>query len=272
MVGLRSVSVASNKLTGVILPQIVNAWANCFHFKFDGNSGIVNPPCEGSSACPENSACEQTAELRFGVFDFQCTCQTGYVNEANQEIQDVPILGTCLETIPLEVTRITSTSLHAQSQSPAEGFGVLYNLEKFVSSTRREAVSVYTNLPTVEYVENYAPYDFANLDPGSRYVIKATIMNSSTVVHPEYDPAVVAAETTCNCVESPDGDTSGRPREVSLEQVGGHVLFSFVDNSRCEEAFSFSRRLVDPDSLLPIDGENVSVLCQSKLWMFPISH
>ena len=76
-----------------------------------------------------------------------------------------------------------------------------------------------------------------DLRPGYRYTITAKFRPFGG----SYNESV-EAPTVLSCSGISDtADLTGRPRNFQVHQMNGHVMFQFVDNSLCEEAFSFSR-------------------------------
>ena len=105
---------------------------------------LLHPLASRQQNCPTNSTCEPGEEIRFGFLEALCECEPSFVNEGNPDTQDVPIGGSCMETIPIEMTHVSSTSTSVSAQRPGDGDAVQFNLEMFVSGARRESLSVYT--------------------------------------------------------------------------------------------------------------------------------
>ena len=107
----------------------------------------------------------------------------------------------------------------------------------------------------------------SNLDPGRRYTVEFEGYDTSgSEVYTNIRKMVGIAVTHCGCsdtdyakrtngeqiLDSGNAENSttftGTPRDFSVYQEQGYVLFEFVDDSRCEEAFAFTR---DSDSFVP---------------------
>lgn len=71
-------------------------------------------------------------------------------------------------------------------------------------------------------------------------------------VHPEGDTKAVqkivaSTHCCCDCDSNIVGDTTGRPIGLKAYQVNGHVMFNFTDNSRCAEAYAFTRSALEDE-------------------------
>lgn len=83
----------------------------------------------------------------------------------------------------------------------------------------------------------------ADLRPGYRYTITVQYDDNlilDEVISEGLETIVVPTVLSCSG-DSSTGDLTGRPRNLQILQKSGHVMFEFLDNSLCEEAFSFSR-------------------------------
>lgn len=79
---------------------------------------------------------------------------------------------------------------------------------------------------------------FDSLNPGSRYKLFAEFPEES---FPDPTSEEVVTKCYCSIFEGEDGDDTGRPDDAISFQKNGHVMFRFLDNSRCEDAYSFAR-------------------------------
>lgn len=79
--------------------------------------------------------------------------------------------------------------------------------------------------------ESYTVVTFIGLNPGRKYLVTANTDGFLTF------PIV----PSCSCEAITGRDHTGRPKNLKFTQDRGHVKFSFVDNSKCETGFSFSR-------------------------------
>ena len=95
--------------------------------------------------------------------------------------------------------------------------------------------------------------EVSQLRPGFRYNI--TILPSNDI--PLERPLSLASVTACDCNDALV-DNTGRPQNLNITQTKGHVTFEFKDNSRCEEAFSFTRVSLVEEFLLDFAENAVS--------------
>ena len=63
----------------------------------------------------------------------------------------------------------------------------------------------------------------------------------------EFENVTFPIVPSCSCDAITNPDKTGRPKNLIVYQVQGHVMFKFDDNSKCEAAFSFSRFLGYPE-------------------------
>ena len=137
---------------------------------------------------------------------------------------------------------------------------------------------------TIQVPSNYQnrtkfEYAFANLIPGVEYEVQLTPWNTSTEMEVSGTKQKTTAITycCCNCNASIKDDTSGRPVDLNVSQELGKVMFKFVDNSRCSEAFAFSRSEVgaefmdnDDETLKQAFTPNYNYVARKRCGMAPI--
>ena len=106
-----------------------------------------------------------------------------------------------------------------------------------------------------------------NLEPGQRYCVEYKGYDASNKeVYTDIRRMEGCFVTHCGCSDTDyarstentdviDGGNAessatltGAPRDFQVEQKEGYITFNFVDDSRCEDAFAFSR---DGDSFVP---------------------
>lgn len=84
----------------------------------------------------------------------------------------------------------------------------------------------------------------SDLRPGFRYTISMQYTDNHLNRYEEnsgvLDTIVLPAVLSCSG-DSGTSDLTGRPRNLQIKQQDGYVFFEFIDNSLCEEGFSFSR-------------------------------
>ena len=78
-------------------------------------------------------------------------------------------------------------------------------------------------------------FTFSGLIPGKKYLAKFTNFQSP---QPNVDFPIIPS---CSCQSLTNPDQTGRPRNLVISQDRGHVQFKFLDNSKCENGFSFTR-------------------------------
>ena len=67
-------------------------------------------------------------------------------------------------------------------------------------------------------------------------------INAGKGIDMNRDEEVFIGLVSCSCSEE-DNDLTGMPRDLKATQNMGQVTFNFKDNSKCEDSFSFSRRI-----------------------------
>ncbi|CAB9504895.1 Cupin superfamily protein [Seminavis robusta] len=93
---------------------------------------------------------------------------------------------------------------------------------------------------------------FNGLRPGSKY--QYTISDDAGEVF--FDGAHQVTYCCCDCeVSTQHDDTTGRPIDISVNQTLGVVTFEFVDNSRCSEAYAFTRTEVGNGEFVKADAK-----------------
>mmetsp|Transcript_21609 Transcript_21609/g.27877 ORF Transcript_21609/g.27877 Transcript_21609/m.27877 type:complete len:1916 (+) Transcript_21609:457-6204(+) len=100
-------------------------------------------------------------------------------------------------------------------------------------------------------------YKFSGLDPGHRYNIEFSYIDTSGEEKDTKLPAV----TSCSACSN-SADKTGPPNDFNITQDGGHVMFSFKDCSVCEEAYSFTRTSYE-------EGNNVAVSFTRDYFFIP---
>lgn len=76
------------------------------------------------------------------------------------------------------------------------------------------------------------------LKPGKRYNAVVKVRNDGISAP---TPVSFPIVPSCSCDALTNPDKTGRPKDLVILQEQGHVMFNFIDNSRCETAFSFTR-------------------------------
>ena len=83
-----------------------------------------------------------------------------------------------------------------------------------------------------------AKVHISGLKAGRRYMANVKVEESDTPAAYTVSFPIVPS---CSCDALTNPDKTGRPKGLEIFQDQGHVMFTFIDNSRCETAFSFTR-------------------------------
>lgn len=193
-----------------------------------------------AGVCPKDSTCARDAS--------SCVCHDGYTSELDgtKTIFSHTSGDSCLPA---------SVSLHQEISGTSFTFNVdnskRQKFNKFrIAMTREDAHSPdQAPLSVHDYDKKIATstdttfkYTFENLMAGMRYDATFTPIDSNgNVISGELvQKTNVATHCCCVCESSIQKDTSGRPLDFAAYQVRGQVMFEFVDNSRCAEAYAFT--------------------------------
>lgn len=163
-----------------------------------------------------------------------CVCKNGFVNSGPNGGTILEEGFSCISSLEAENVEVTSDSIrfHILETTADE-----YTETKLMKRANENDVEItltssklnQTNSGTIMF------YTLSQLEPGIRYTITLSNKNNSGK---EYSfPAV----TTCSCSNNDSIDRTGRPKDLNATQENGHVMFTFIDNSKCEEAFSITR-------------------------------
>ena len=105
--------------------------------------------------------------------------------------------------------------------------------------------------------DNKVQKTFTNLEPGTRYQVEYKAYGGDHVEVYSKDKAIMRnAVTHCGCSTATYGESeadtvatnpgfAGTPKNFQISQKLGIVTFSFVADSRCEEAYAFDRKVSD---------------------------
>lgn len=171
-----------------------------------------------------------------------CYCNEGYISKETGALLLVNDQDECEESLASWnlVEEYNSITLKSKTISSLSNMGlarhsiddpvVIQNIH-YLRTTGTECVSDSTN-------DCYS-HSFQQLEPGRRYHISFAFTADAPDNSGSMDfPAV----TACSCTVPPEtDDKSGKPTDLTIFQEQGYVTFEFRDNSRCEEAYSFTR-------------------------------
>ena len=199
--------------------------------------------CREQNGCPENSYCTNTAG------DYSCTCNPGYVHPESGGAQ-VPKFATCVESVRFEPHAVVPLSFKMDISKVGTNKAVTINLFQVAEGAANLLVPVqrYSKMKsTFSSFSQVQTFSFDDLTPGARYKVELTLDDTDVTKTSDY----VITKCFCEVLEGERGspDESGRPENAVATQEEGFIMFTFVDNSRCEDAYSFSR--IDPEATPP---------------------
>jgi hypothetical protein len=136
-----------------------------------------------------------------------------------------------------------------------------YKVEAYKKGSATELLPLHSVHGTTIDQGETVSLTLENLEPGRRYTMNLTAYedaNGTIEVYTTENAMDSIAVTHCGCSEGEyqrntvNGKTdsvraegnatwTGAPEDFKIFQEDGHVMFTFKDNSRCEEAYAFSR-------------------------------
>jgi len=196
--------------------------------------------CQEDNGCPVNSFCTNV------VGDYKCTCEAGYLHPASGGAQ-VPKFGTCEESVSFQPHSIAPFSFMMDISRVGTNKNVMLSLYQVAEGAADLLVPVQQHAKidaTFTSFSDLQTFTFDGLNPGSRYKLTLTYNDDSL----EKTSDFVITKCFCSILDGDDQttDDTGRPDNAIVRQQEGFVMFTFLDNSRCEDAYSFSR--VDPNA------------------------
>ncbi|CAB9509704.1 Cupin superfamily protein [Seminavis robusta] len=113
--------------------------------------------------------------------------------------------------------------------------------------------STVQNVVALDPAKDIYKTTFSGLRPGTKY--QYTIRDFSNTSDVFFENAHQVTYCCCDCeVSTQHDDTTGRPIDIRIHQVLGVVTFEFVDNSRCSEAYAFTRTEVGAGEFVKADA------------------
>ena len=126
-----------------------------------------------------------------------------------------------------------------------------------------DEVKTEINIAEVLFTKYESPvgdytFVFSELDPSAQYSIDFQLPN--TINEPSFHSCSVVTSCSCSSTNNATGvvETTGRPTHFEVFQDLGHVSFSFIDNSLCDEAYSFERFDDVNEFMSPFVGKGIS--------------
>ena len=180
------------------------------------------------------------------IFQVQCRCTTGFLAFNNDEgLTDVlrpQENDVCVPAIESGNAAVTSHSFTITIKSSKvvdtkRTSLIRHELDKDepVPITEKISRSVNAREPSMQYIL------VKDLLPGYRYTIDVEYYDDLLQSGEKTRRLSVPLVTTCTGDNSVTDDLTGRPRNLQVFQRNGYVMYTFQDNSVCEEGFSFSR-------------------------------
>lgn len=110
---------------------------------------------------------------------------------------------------------------------------------------------------SISSVTGEITFVFAELDPSAQYSID---FKHDAIHEDAFHSCSVITSCSCSSTNEVTGivETTGRPTNFTVYQNDAHVMFSFVDNSWCDEAYSFERFDDVNEFMSPFVGKGTS--------------
>lgn len=197
--------------------------------------------CRETFLCPAQSSCSNT------VGNYECKCIAGFMNPITRGFaipKEDPacVLGTLFNVSNIEFNSFSS-GIFSINVTAANVSFTLFSIASEAGDLEVE-VKIHTRIlnftrglianPVSPNISKILLLDA--LTPGTQY--KMLIQTPKVFI----SPIII---TKCYC-EKVAGDDSGMPKVAFASQDNGFVTFTFQDNSRCEEAYSFSQTSIEP--------------------------
>jgi len=180
-----------------------------------------------------------------------CMCNDGYVNSGSNGGKILEDGYSCISSLHADNVKVTSESIQFQILNSTANDYTEMELKKRASPNDIGIeLTLSENLAIINF-SNMKKYTLSQLEPGSRYTV--TFLKSNDSSQSLSFPVV----TSCSC-DHDDIDKTGRPKDVRIVQNNGYVMFNFKDNSKCEEAFSFTRSDYAEEFLADVSEYGVS--------------
>ena len=217
-------------------------------------------------ACPKNSECDSS-----GTY---CECNSGFLSD---------------DDIPVKIVDSDSATLcipNEESDQDVTGESFLMTVHNREEATKyrimctrlgeadRPPLSVAPHDGRVVVVADkdaeLFQYNFDGLLSGKKYRAKLEPLDDDEKEKKtDFDLSTSAVtHCCCDCPSDNKKDVSGRPDGFQVNQQSGQITFAFKDNSRCAEAYAFTRTdLVEEFD--GIDDESKKTVFTSNYYYYP---
>lgn len=193
------------------------------------------------AGCPENSH----LFIDGHTLEPGCRCVAGY-RSSKYDREDVKIDDACTPVAELQVKtgatwlEANVTNIDMTRYNNAYGFNV--ELYKLVRSSRS---TVYPGHGE-KIKKEQAILEAQGLQPGRWYSLHMVPINAAEeVLKMEEGKIQNSILTHCSCSNTDGaGDNTGTPLSLNITQKEGFILFSFRDDSVCEDSYAFTREPV----------------------------
>jgi hypothetical protein len=195
-----------------------------------------------TSACHADATCTNT------VGSYNCKCNEGYGD------------GFTCSVFQIE-TSIGYNSLTMTIAEPLKNFPNAdhYKVKAYKKGSATELLPVHSVHDTTIQQGANVSLTLENLEPGRRYTMNLTVFDKTgTEVYTTDNAMDSIAVTHCGCSDeeyqrftvnemthggNAEGSATltGTPNNLIITQEGGDVMFSFSDDSRCEDGYAFTR-------------------------------
>lgn len=192
-----------------------------------------------SEECPTPNSHAVAASYEINPFQLDCECDAGYISTSG-ELRHTARSDFCSPCALSSFTKVGTTFIQFTATS-SYGEDHKTSLAKRVDDTMQNVPLISDNFhpSAIDPNTNTKHLHFDDLHPGTYYSIT---LESSETNKSEMQCNVVAS---CSCeetdIEKTGIERTGRPRNFEIDQNAGHVMFTFTDNSRCADAYSFLR-------------------------------
>jgi hypothetical protein len=239
----------------------------------DGVCKMKDPCFYYPSTCPEHSQCDSSGSY--------CECNSGF---RSNDDTPVKIVYSDLDSICVRNEEsdqdVTGESFLMTVHNELEEAEEATKATKYrIMCTRlgeadRPPLSVAPHdgmvVDVADKDADLFQYNFTGLLPGKKY--RATLVplsDDDEEQKSKYDLSTSAVtHCCCDCPKDNKKDVSGRPDGFQVKQQRGQITFAFTDNSRCAEAYAFTRTdLVEEFS--GIDDESKKTVFTSNYYYYP---
>jgi len=188
--------------------------------------------CQEQNECPVNSLCQNKDP------GYECHCDSlkGYANQ-DTGLSLVPkVGGVCvMSLIRLLISNVQATrfDISMSGVTVTEAVLQLYLIDENGAPAIDQQCKFTLTFSSSTQVRNIT---FEGLNQGTRHKIMLKTSSNKT-----WSDFII---TKCYS-EIIGGDETGMPDSVGAVQEEGYIMFNFIDNSMCKDAYSFARGCLD---------------------------